>query len=132
MNTPLMIGMRFFLQSTAPDGQAAPLPLFSNTVFHELLHIYVGDVIESLPGQTTPLLEKYKAEHPAVLSHLHLFAVEGLVYQRLGREKDLEAVFAFERRQVRAASLARAREIVAAEKPQSFVAELRGGGRGSR
>ena len=121
--------MRFYL-STGADGRSAPLSVFSNSVFHELLHIYVGDILDSLPGQTTPLLEKYKAEPPMVLSHLHLFAVEALVYQRLGRERDLEAVFEHERRSPPAAFFARAREIVAAEKPQSFVRELRRG-RGS-
>jgi len=113
MNTPLMISVRHYLTG-APNGPA-PLSIFSNTVFHEVLHIYVGDIVDSLPGQTTPLIEKYKSEHPAVLSHLHLYAIEALVYRRLGRENELEAVFAFERRFPRPALAAKAREIVAAE-----------------
>ena len=120
---PLMINVRPYLTSTA-GREVAPMIDFTNSVFHELLHRYVTDCIEALPGQTTPLLEKYGAESQRVRNHLHLYAIEELVYRKLGREKDLRLSFDVEQRSKSGPVFARAREIVAAEGAEAFVREL--------
>ncbi len=83
--------MRFYLKSLLGD-KAAPMTRFSRTVFHEVLHRYVNDRIETLPGKTTPLLTKYRDEPQVVQKHLHVVAIMKAVYAKLGREKDLEEI----------------------------------------
>ena len=126
MSIPLIINMRPYVSAIVKE-QITPLPVFSNTIFHEVLHRFVDDCIKALPGGTTPLLEKYRTEPPVVRNHLHLYAIEQLVYQKLGREKDEEAAVADEQRLKSGVSLKRAREIVAAEKADNFVRELHSG-----
>jgi hypothetical protein len=118
-----MINMRPYLVATA-KGPVIPLRVFSNTVFHETLHRYVAECLDMLPARSTPLLEKYRSDPPGVLNHLHLFAIETMVYRKLGREKDLDVIIAFAQTLKSGALLKRAREIVAEEKPDSFVREL--------
>ena len=77
------INMRYALRSFTPEPVSMRYKVY--TLFHELLHSFV---VENLP-ESTPLLKKYAAEAPKVLSHLHLFAIEKLVYTRLGRAEDL-------------------------------------------
>jgi hypothetical protein len=126
MANPLMINVSRYLKATA-QGPVAPLVVFSNSVFHEILHRYVTDWLGTR-GHTTPLLEKYGAEPKVVLSHLHLFAIEALVYRKLGREKDLEIVLASQQAIPPWPAFKRTREIVEKEKPESFVREFRNDG----
>jgi hypothetical protein len=126
MSIPLIVNMRPYVAVIAKE-KITPLPVFSNTVFHEVLHRYVDDCIKTLPGATTPLLEKYASEPPVVRNHLHLYAIEHLVHQRSGRMKDEETAIADERRLKSGTALARAREIVAFEKAESFVHEIHNG-----
>jgi hypothetical protein len=124
MSAPLMVNMRMYLSSTGKD-KTAPLIDFGNTLFHEVLHRYVGDWLATMPGRTTPLLSKYKSEPAAVLSHLHLYAIERLAYRKLEREQDLDVSVAAEQIWNNSVILKRAREIVAKEGAESFVQELR-------
>lgn len=124
MSFPLMIGMRNFLKSLRAD-KAASMTVFSNTVFHEVLHRYVSDRLEALPGETTLLLTKYRGEPQIVQNHLHLMAIMKVVYMKLGREKDLEEVIAFEQTLPIAAFYNRAREIVDKEGVENFISEIR-------
>ncbi len=99
---------------------------FSATVFHELLHRYVNDRIETLPGKTTPLLTKYRDEPPVVQNHLHVVAIMKAVYAKLGREKDLEEDSAVEQPVKRSApAIKRAQEIVEKEGAENFISEIR-------
>jgi hypothetical protein len=71
------------------------------------------------------LLRKYANEPAPVRNHVHLFALEHQVYQRLGRRGELERATDAQRLLKSAAMLARAHEIVALETPERFVEELR-------
>lgn len=70
-------------------------------------------------------MAKHKAEPQPVLNHLHLYAIEGLVYRRLGREKDLAISIAAEQALKEAPTLKRARELVAQEGAENLVKELK-------
>lgn len=125
MSLPLLFNVRYFMRSISGD-KAGTMAQFSGLVFHETLHRYVGDRLDQLPNQTTPLLEKYKAEPAPVRNHLHLFALMNLVYKNLGREKDLAEVMAYEQNVSRyKAILNRAREIVEKEGADNLVRELK-------
>ena len=127
MSLPLMINMRPYLAATS-RVPPAPMVDFSNVILHEVLHRYVGECLEALPGRTTKLLQKYSDEPPPVRNHLHLYAVMLLVYRKLGREKDLDAVWATEKRFPKAWAVSqRAREIITEEGAENFARELGGG-----
>lgn len=121
---PLLINVRPYLRATAGRRQAA-LRQFASTVFHEVLHRYVADLMAEQPFRETPLLRKYAAEAEEVRDHLHLFAIEEVAYPEAGQERDLQDVKSFESRLVNARLFARGREIVRAEGAEAFVAELR-------
>jgi hypothetical protein len=131
MSLPLMINTRPYLVATAKE-RPAPLTNFANTVFHEILHRYVDDTLRRLPDATTPLLRKYANEPAAVRNHVHLFALELQVYQRLRRREELERAAQAQRLLKSAGILARAREIVAIETPERLVEELRTAGKAAR
>jgi len=90
MSTPLIVGVRRFLDGPT-QGKPQPMHMFSALVFHELLHTYIP---YPLPG--SKLMEKYKNEQPLVLTHLHLMAVMKHVYQRLGRQEQLQEIIAWD------------------------------------
>jgi hypothetical protein len=128
ISLPLLVNVRPYL-GAASGAKPAPMSDFSNTVFHEVLHRYVADSIRALPGSTTPLLKKYATEHPAVRNHMHLFAIERLVYRKVGRETELEASIEVENTLRGATNLRRARTIVAEEGAEALVRELKPTGR---
>lgn len=105
---------------------AGPPPLtgFAYLAWHESTHRYIGDILATLPGGTTPLLTKYAGEDAVVRAHLHLFALERLVYERLGLQADYAERTA-RLRQRNFASAVRAVDIVDQEGAAAFVAELR-------
>ena len=76
-----------------PPGprKVAPLSEFSTTLWHEVTHRYVHDIIFAKAGHTTPLLQKYAAESQITRSHLHLFALNQLIMRKLGRESEFDA-----------------------------------------
>jgi hypothetical protein len=130
MANPLMINVTRYLKATA-KGPVAPVTVFSNAILHEILHRYVTDWLDTR-GHTTPLLTKYANEPKLVLDHLHLFAIERLVYRKLGREKDLETVIASQDLIPLGPAFRRTREIVEKEKPESFLLEFRNDAAGNR
>src|SRR6188472_3321239 len=67
-----------------------PILYFQGIVFHELLHTYVNSILGW--SGSTPLLTKYANEPDGVRRHLHLDAIQKLVYQKLGRAADLAAI----------------------------------------
>ncbi len=125
MSLPLTINMRFYLKSLRGE-KAASMTKFSATVFHELLHRYVNDRIETLPDKTTPLLKKYKDEPQVVQNHLHVLAIMKAVYAKLRREKDLEEDSAVDQTIKRSApAITRAQELVDKEGAENFISEIR-------
>lgn len=126
MSLPLLINMRYYI--TAIQGErVSPMPLFSYTVFHEILHRYVSDRMKTLPDNATPLLTKYRAEPLPVRAHLYHLAIVDEVYRKLGRQKDLDAVIAFEQKSKAAPILKRAREIINQEGAKAFLNEFSNG-----
>jgi len=117
MSVPLLVNGNWFVdgENQLPDDMA------THIVFHELLHIYIVDNIEG----DTPLRKKYEAEgeHFLVLNHLHLMAVQKLVYLELGLEEELARVIASDSKLPKGA-YKRAWGIVNDVGHEEFVAEL--------
>ena len=111
----------------APDGGAREprsAADFVNSVWHEVTHRYLGRIIAGLPGGTTPSRERWRDETVPVRNHLHLFALEEVLYRRAGRGAEFEA----RRDRIIARGdpeLARAHRIVMDEGAEALVAELR-------
>lgn len=127
MSFPLILNVQSFLRGRAgTGGDAGEMTEFVNTLWHELSHRYVEDILRPR-GRRTPLLEKYAGETPVTRSHLHLFAIQELVYRQLGLQKELDLVFEVERGLMNGGNFARAHEIVAKEGAEAFVRELREG-----
>lgn len=119
MSHPLLINMRRFMDS-GPQDPPRSMPMFAALVFHELLHIYVSDRLES-----SPLREKYKDEPGSVKSHMHLMALMKKVYLELGRQEVLEEIIAKDQKPGRPI-YARSWQIVnELEGYQPFVDELK-------
>ena len=104
--------------------------LFVNDVFHELTHRYIRDILgdgDRLPFKETPMMRKYQAEAPFVRTHLHLYALHKVVYRHLGLVDTWNAEVSSKRsRPAEVASYVRALDIVDAESPDAFIAELKG------
>jgi hypothetical protein len=124
MSLPLMINMGFYLKSVRGE-KTESMAVFSDTVFHELLHRYTIDRIDKLPGKMTPLLKKYGGEAQNVQAHLHVLSIIKAVYAKFGREKDLDEVARFEQTLKSAVTFKRTREIIEKEGAENFIAELR-------
>ena len=123
LSFPLIVNMRHFLKSTSGEN-ARPPKVFAATVFHETLHRYVNERKALLPEKTTPLLTKYNQEPAPVRNHLHLLAILDEVYRRLGRQRDLDEIIAFEDNLNFAPHFRRAREIVKTEGTENVVCEI--------
>jgi hypothetical protein len=128
MSFPPLMDMRTFVSSTA-NGEPQSDVVFVTIIFHELLHHYIDDCLDGSPNDTTKLLEKYKTESITVKNHLHLFAIEKLVYNKLHMEKYLGETIISEKKLSSGPGFTRAREIVDLETPERFIRELRSGGK---
>jgi hypothetical protein len=109
-----------------PFAKLPPRPLadFTATVFHEVQHRYAYDLVSGFPNGMTPIMAKYANEHVVTRNHLHLFAIEKLVRQKLGSS----AVYEAGRQRMREngyTNYVRAHEIVEAEGAERIVAEIR-------
>ncbi|MCZ6764405.1 MAG: hypothetical protein O7C63_05660 [Alphaproteobacteria bacterium] len=100
---------------------AQPSFIITDIVFHELLHSLLLDHYPLFIGG--PLARKYANEKPRVRGHLHLFALQSVVYRALGRDDVLADVIATSSRF--GDTNRRAWQIVVAEGAEAFVAELR-------
>jgi hypothetical protein len=117
MSMPLLVNGNWFV-----DGEKQiPNDMATHIVFHELLHIYLVDnfMHESL------LRKKYEAEGEnfIVLNHMHLMAIQKLVYLELGLEDELSRVIANDSILTKGA-YRRSWEIVNEVGHEIFVAEL--------
>jgi hypothetical protein len=84
MSTPLVINVRRYLESSETRS---PHWLLAETIYHELMHIYVRPV-----NAVSALRKKYAGEQPVVLNHLHVMALEKFVLTKLGRPEELAQV----------------------------------------
>lgn len=123
---PLIIDARKSLTGGQFGGR---VDLFVNDLFHELTHRYVRDILgdgDRLPFRETPMMLKYQAEAPFVRTHLHLYALHKVIYRRLGLVDTWNAEVANKRsRPTEVAPYIRALDIVDAEGPDIFIAELK-------
>lgn len=96
---------------------------FVNSIWHEVHHRYVREILAARTGGLTPLLRKYAQESAPTRNHLHLFALERLAWDRigLGSEQDKREAQEFSNGEP---ELRRAYGIVRAEGAQAFVQEL--------
>lgn len=101
-----------------------PMRKFVYSLWHELMHRYVSDSLEALGPGTTPLLRKYAAENIVTRNHLHLFAIETLLWRRLGRVTEIAERVA-EKKARRARYYVRAYEIVEKEGAGKLIAEIK-------
>ncbi len=124
LSDPLMVNMRAFVAETAGDSVSSKVA-FSGTLFEVVLERYIDDILKARHLDATPLLYKYRNEPSSVRDNLLADAVAKLVYERLGRLKDLKEVEELESHLVSAARLNRAREIEDKEGAENFVRELR-------
>ena len=132
LSQPLLIAGGPFtpIWTTLPPLEGRPARVrrpdadFVNLVWHEVTHRYLGRIIASLPGGTTPLRERHAAEDVFVRNHLHLFALEEAVWRRLGRAAE------FEERRARIIGrgdplMVRSYQIAREEGSEALLAELR-------
>lgn len=118
MSMPLLVNGNWFV-----DGEKQiPNDMATHIVFHELVHIYL---VDHFMGET-PLRKKYGAEGEnfLVLNHLHLMAIQKMVYLELGLEEELSRVIANDSILAKGA-YKRSWEIVNEVGHEVFVAELR-------
>lgn len=99
MGTPLMVNIPYYLNgpSTAYRSNSTwvkkltannlnlPLPKssFAEMTFHEILHLYVMQLLKVRPSRILDC--KYKKENASVKAHLHVFAIEKEVFNELSR-----------------------------------------------
>ena len=56
---------------------------FTSCVFHELLHVWID---ENIDKNSSPLLAKYREEDCHAREHLHLMAIQKMVYIKINRK----------------------------------------------
>lgn len=114
---PLTLNITRYLKSFMGEKPVASNEEFTNLVFHELLHTWIVEHTD----WPTPMIRKYMNELPATRNHLHLMALQKLVYQKLNRQDlvDLNAsIYA------RNPPYKRAWEIVELEGVEAFTSEF--------
>jgi len=84
----LWLGLHFLLDSETWDKPGSKEDYFTILVFHELLHIWVDDNIVN----TSVLLTKYKDEHEYTKEHIHLMALQKMVYLKFNYFDALEII----------------------------------------
>jgi hypothetical protein len=118
----ISVNMRYALKSFTPEP--VPMRYKVDTLFHELLHVYLGEH----PISASKLLTRHAAEPSRVKDHLHLLALQKAALIRLGELDALRDVVSTDS-QLPDGSYKRAWEIVNATETEylRYVAELRGG-----
>lgn len=120
MSDPFIVNARRWLNSFSGPNTPAPIHGFVDVTFHEFLHNFL---VENL-NFPTPLIKKYENEAPGVQSHLHLMALQLLVYKTLNRQDMLDWIEYFYK--MVGGSYVRAWEIVNIEGYQPFIDEIKG------
>lgn len=127
MATPFIMTVKLYLESykaSKPGGEGKwSLDRFAILTHHELLHHLINNT-ENLEFRSfSKLAQKYKADTHNVLAHLHLMAIQKSVYEKIGRldlVKESDKIYGYI-----GGDYARSWEIVNAEGPEPFLAELK-------
>lgn len=82
----LMLGLAFLFNNDRWDNAISREDYFSWLLFHELLHVWTEEHV----GYQSPLLENYCNEDQETLEHIHLMAIQKMVYLKLNRLDLLE------------------------------------------
>lgn len=77
----LILGLRYYLDPEPWLRPTSKEDTFVDLVFHELLHVWID---ENISGKSA-LLKKYRHEHEYVRDHIHLMAIQKMVYLKLNR-----------------------------------------------
>ena len=79
MGEPLILNVVHFLDSYTTDegGNKRPPEAFTWMVFHELMHTWLHRYLKS----SALLNGKYASEHPVIKEHLHLMALEMVLFK---------------------------------------------------
>lgn len=126
-SNPLVIRLLPFLKSfvaSTPNFPLFPDCGFASQIFHELLHVWLG---EHFDFSRSSLYARYQeaGESSTVLAHLHLMALQKLIYSELGR-KDLLSFIDWNYSNMKDPAYPRAWEIVNRSNDyKAFVAEIR-------
>ncbi len=83
MGRPLIINMNPFLDQGQKIHKTLSKENFVSLTHHEVLHFLVQNIEGKTLYKMSPLVNKYKEESVNVLVHLHLMAVQKMVYERL-------------------------------------------------
>ncbi len=119
ISNPLVINVKPYLKTFMPQYPSWPNQAFVDAVFHELIHNWLNDNL----AWPTPLMNLYKNEPPVVLNHLHLIAIQRLIYGELKRDdltKWIVDLYSTDQD-----DYGRAWQIVEKEGPAAFLAELK-------
>lgn len=117
-SNPLVFNMKPYLNSHMNPKTPFGDDNFVDLVFHELLHLWVGEHLKN-----SELRRKYISEAPLVKKHLHLMAIQKFVYAKMGR-LDLIAMLDLNYPRMINKSYARAWEIVNLEGHDVFMSEF--------
>jgi hypothetical protein len=95
--------------------------LFIDTVFHEHLHLLVYRLLKW--KLESPMLVQYRNEDVNTRGHLHLFAIQKMVYENLNRGQSWNKVLSENQRTDK--SYRRAMEIIYLEGADKFIEEIK-------
>ncbi len=84
----LVLGLRYILDPNPWCRKGSRCDEFTTTLFHELLHVWVDENI----SQESTLVKKYRKEDIEVKAHIHLMALQKMVYLNLNRPDLLEMI----------------------------------------
>lgn len=121
LSSPLSIQMAPLIHSTR-ETRGEILVGMRDTVWHELLHLYIASIID-VTSLSTPLLIRHRSENNAVRTHLHLMALQQKIYRDLRRPRDAEIVRTFYLNNL--PDYFKAWELVRKDGPELYISELR-------
>ena len=78
----LLLGIRAFIDSTLWQKSVSREDAFIDFVFHELLHKWID---ENFNKNKSLILKRYKNENIHVQTHIHLIAIQKMIYLKLKR-----------------------------------------------
>jgi hypothetical protein len=119
MPDPLLLNVSRYLRAFWAPKEPKDMKLFVDIPFHELLHLWL---FENL-SQDTPIKLKYKNEKIGVVSHIHLFAMESLIYEKANKADVWKEVHDFHMRM--GGIHKRAMEILDKESREAILKEIR-------
>lgn len=118
MPDPFVLNVSRYLKTYMSPKPPRDLKLFIDVAFHELLHLWIAENFK----QETALKIKYKNEKLGVTNHIHLFAMQSLIYEKAKRKNLWKEVHDFHIR--KGGPHKRAMQILDIEGRQKILREL--------